>query len=676
MKRIFDKPVFFPLFLLFICILVYGAYIPSMGFYWDDLPYIWFKVEKGIRGITDAIAHNRPMLSFFFVVPMALLGEKPLTWQFFGIFTRWLFTLSMFGFLQSLWPERRKDNQNIAMLLAVFPGFTQQWISVVYSHWFLVLSVYFLSLSIFTKNIKSTHPRPIRIILSLLLASISMFSMEYVFGLEFLRFYIIINTEKERSSREEVLPLIKKTISRSLPFIGIMLAFSVYRAYLAPTVLYSVRSLETFIVSPFSALWDLLSTLCRNIYTNLAPVWGSIFSPFLAQKTTINQWGSFFPIVLSCAFTSVIFIYKQNHVKSQSINQYHNNGLWIKEAIPFLFVILFFTGIPFWAANLKISNHFPNDRFFIPFMLGSTLFIYMLLEFLKEKVWLWSIIFCLVFTLSATYQIFLANSYALEWRQFTNFAEQLTWRVPSIEENTLFVTEDMPFTHYTDNSLTAMTNWLYANTSDSYQMPYMLNYTDIRLGTSLPALEKGIDIHQKYRLYSFDGSTDQMLIFFQKPGGCLHIADPFLDPLNPNLSKEMRSAAALSDLSRILPHKNQNKVFFVYKNHADSWCYYFQQASLASQFQDWDAVVQAAELAFRINDRASDPSEYFPFIFGYAHTHQWAKAIQLTKSIHSISHQYQPMICEAWHIINEDTPEDPYKMNSLAIMEDLFSCGI
>jgi hypothetical protein len=141
----------FPVFLLFICFLVYGIFTPFMGFYWDDFPYIWFKVVNGVQGATSAISLDRPMLALFYVLPMSILGEKPLAWQFFAIITRWLFTLSMYGFLQSLWPNRKHSNQNLTLLLAVFPGFTQQWISVIYSHAFLVLSIYFLSLIVFIR---------------------------------------------------------------------------------------------------------------------------------------------------------------------------------------------------------------------------------------------------------------------------------------------------------------------------------------------------------------------------------------------------------------------------------------------------------------------------------------------------------------------------------------------
>ena len=94
-KGINHNRLIFPVFLLFICILVYGIFTPFMGFYWDDFPYTWYKVTNGVQGVTSAISLDRPVLALFYALPMSILGEKPLAWQLFAIFARWLYTLKL-----------------------------------------------------------------------------------------------------------------------------------------------------------------------------------------------------------------------------------------------------------------------------------------------------------------------------------------------------------------------------------------------------------------------------------------------------------------------------------------------------------------------------------------------------------------------------------------------------
>ena len=259
--------------------------------------------------------------------------------------------------------------------------------------------------------------------------------------------------------------------------------------------------------------------------------------------------------------------------------------------------------------------------------------------------------------------------------RFHKFFQQISWRVPSLENNTILVTEELPLLYYSDNSLTAALNWLYAKNISEFQLPYMLNYTSIRLGASLPSLEPGTIIHQNYRTFSFNGSTNRMIVFYHTPPGCVHITDPVIDPLNPLLPVEIRETSRLSNLSLILKEENRNDVFFLNGGQENSWCFYYQKASLAYQFQDWDTIAHLGDSAFGIDDYPNDASERIPFIFGYAHTAQWEKALQLTQITYQVSNLYQPMLCEVWKIIDEDTSSDFQKENTLAHIEEQMACG-
>lgn len=646
-----------------------------MGFYWDDFPYTWFKVANGIQGTMRAITLDRPVLALFYALPMSILGEKSLAWQFFAIITRWLYTLSMYGFLQALWPNRKQSNQQITLLLSVFPGFTQQWISVIYSHAFLIFSLYFLSQIIFIRNLKAKKPSLIKTSFSVILAVVSMTATEYFVGLELLRPLIIFMHERGKDKTKITFDLFKKTFITWLPHLFGLLLFIAYRLFFASSALYKVQNVDNFLLTPISTLWGLITTQIKNIYTSIVPVWGAVLTPFsntefssLYGKIHLTYLGIL--LIISALFVLLLqakFItYQENLMDKVS---------WIKEAIPLSLCILFFSGIPFWAANLIPGIDFPNDRFFLPYMLGSTLVIFIVLEFISKKKWILSIFFCVLFSLSGAYQLYNANIYRNEWDQFTQFFQQLSWRIPSLDNDTILVTDELPFIHYTDNSLTAALNWLYATEPLTNSLPYLLNYTNNRLGTSLPSLNAGTTIHQNYRIFAFDGSTDQMIVFYHQPPGCVHIVYPSLDHLNPLISPILREAANLSNSDLINQTENKNKVFFVEDKTTDSWCYFYQKASLAYQNQNWEEIARLGDMAFNIDDYPNDASERIPFIFGYAYTGQYEKAVQITLTIQQISDLYRPMLCETWKLIEENTPKNHEIQNSLALVENQLACN-
>jgi hypothetical protein len=666
---------YFPVLLLFLCLCVYGALTPFLGFYWDDLPYTFFEIANGVKGTIKAIALDRPVLSLFYALPMSLFSEKPFVWQIFALFSRWLFTLSIFNFLQAFWPKREKANQAITLLLLVFPGFTQQWISVIYSHAFLVLSIFFLSLTIFTNNLQKEKPSILMTIYSIILGLICMAAMEYVIGLEFSRLMIIYLIQKRKSTHSSFKDLVLDSIRIWLPYLAELILFIIYRIFFASSILYSVQNISGFLTSPVKTFLGIIGSQIKNIYTSIIPTWGKLFTSFssIDFSTTYGKIHIIFIGFLVVMAIVFILLQEKSVISKQPIPEPESR--WIKEAIPLSLCMLFFSGLPFWTANLIPGVDFPNDRFLLPFMLGSTLIIFSALEYVMIRKWIWSILFCILFSLSGAYQLYNANNYRNEWDRFTDFFQQLSWRIPSITENTIFVAEKLPFTYYSDNSLSAALNWLYAKDPLDQTLPYLINYTDNRLGTSLPSLNAGTTILHNYRIFTFNGNTDDMVIFYHQPPGCVHIADPSLDPLNPLMPPILRDVSSRSNSSRINQSKNRNSVFFVEEKQTnESWCYFYQKASLAYQYKNWEEIVRLGDKAFAIDDYPNDASERIPFIFGYALTGNIDTAVDLSQIVHQISILYDPMLCETWKLIEEKIPGVMQNQESFTTFKNQLNC--
>jgi hypothetical protein len=643
-------------------------FAPFLGFYWDDFPYMWFTHTNGPWGAIQAIALDRPVLGLFYGLPLAVLGESPLPWQLFAILCRWLFSLSVYFFLDSLFPDQKSTNKLIILLFTVFPGFTQQYISVIYSHAFLIFGLYFFSLQLFVHAVKSHRLFPLGWI-SILFALICMAATEYLVGLEVLRpfiIYLIIHREQLESS---IRKKIQASMRRWLPYLLAGAGFVFYRIYLASSVLYKVSQTENFARSPLVTLLNLALVTLQNTFTALITAWQQMFLPFTKLEFHSLTAIVYLAVFLFTFFISAAWIFGFLKKKPDYIQREYKNSLLLGGSL-----VLVFAGIPFWAANFKLDVNFPADRFFLPFMLASSTIIFLFISLLWKKKFLFSVFFGLIFSLSLASHVYQANVYRNEWDRFKDFISQVSWRMPSLEDNTLLVTDQLTLQYYSDNSLTAAFNWVYADPNQAKSLPYLINYTDARLGRSLPSLSPNTPVIHNFRTHQFNGSTDRMILFYHLPPGCFHIADPDLDPFNPLIDASIRSSTVLSKPELIGGQIQQNQVFFVSSDASASWCYYFQKAALAAQNKDWSKVVELGQTAFSLNDYPNDASERIPFIEGFAMTADWQRALGLTKETYQVSKLYQPILCRLWQRIEANTTDSDEKSKTLEEMNLLLDC--
>ena len=144
-KNFYFSEKFVPFLLL---IFTLAAYIPlasQMGFYWDDWPMLWFKVNRGAEGFAQAFTSDRPFLGHLYKTTASLLSNDPLEWQILTVFFRWAVTAAFWWMLKQLWPDRKREVFWISLLLALYPGFKQMPIVYVWMNAFIMLLAYVLS---------------------------------------------------------------------------------------------------------------------------------------------------------------------------------------------------------------------------------------------------------------------------------------------------------------------------------------------------------------------------------------------------------------------------------------------------------------------------------------------------------------------------------------------------
>jgi len=186
-------------------------------------------------------------------------------------------------------------------------------------------------------------------------------------------------------------------------------------------------------------------------------------------------------------------------------------------------------------------------------------------------------------------------------------------------------------------------------------MDYILFDLQIRR-QSLTDLSPGRPIQKDFRATTFEGTTSQALVVFYNPPGCVHVLDPQYDSEIYRLPDWILRALPLSNPQKWItdsPSPAVPPIDLMGSEPKRRWCYYYQKAELARQKQDWQSIVDLEDQSIQVGLRPNDPSEYLPFIEGYARTGKLDDAIEMTQSTYLEARDLQPALCAIWQRSSE-----------------------
>ena len=694
-----------PLALLLLCFLAFGALIPLLGFYWDDWPAIWYLHFFGASSFKDGFAIDRPLLAWVFRLTTPLVGEAPWAWQTFAILTRWLSGLALWWTLRGLWPARGLQITAVTALFLIYPGFSQQYISVTYGNAFIVFIVFLLSLGSMVWALR--RPRffwPL-ILFSVAASAFCLFTAEYFFGLEFLRplfLWLLLAPPGlpgaplfGRRLPDDWRPRALRILRLWWPYIILLVLFVVWRLFLHETPRGQVMIFDQLRANPFTALSGLLASVLQDLFEVNILAWGQTLSGrYLLPLVDVSPGAvaGYFILALAALLLAFFFLKHWEEPAPAGDGQPgarpagEERRRWALQSMLVGLYALLVGGWPFWVTNLHLELVFPWDRLTMPMMLGASLLLVGLLTYLLSHRTAWSLVLGLLVGLAVGWHYQLAWDYRQDWLAQRDFFWQLAWRAPGLEPGTLLLTSRLPFTYESDNSLSAPLNWMYAPELDTRQMPYMLYIIEVRLGSWLPSLDPHTPVYQTYRVTDYSGNTSQAIVFFYEPPRCLKVLDPLLDnnlPYKPRYYPEMPNylsdALPLSRPDLILsqaPSPAQPPAAYFGPEPDHGWCYYFEKAELARQQGDWALAASLADQAMLI-DRQLDrenASELTPFIDGYARTNRWDDAVRITARALDASPKMQNQLCTIWYYIDQETPDSPEKQTAVEIVNQNVPC--
>lgn len=638
-----------PLALFGIVLLSYGLWIPWMGLFGNDIPYVWFYHLLGAWGPGEFAAHDRPFSAVFYAASTFLLGENVWAYHIFLLILRWLSSVLLVWVLGLVWPEHKRAALLAGLLLAVYPGFRQNPVAVEFILHFCVLDLFLLSLGAGLLAVQQPQRYWVWMAVSVV-GSAGLFWLEYFFGLEILRpiFLWLVARRQGLTGRRQWHRILRSW----LPVLGVVLAFLIWRVFIFSFPTYKPLSLQELRANPLVALLGLAQTAARDLWTAFAGAWLQTLD-FPRGGRALGGY-----LALVAAAVGLVVLLWLRAGKAPGGSPQRGAPYFGESMFGIGLAAMLAGGAIFWLTGIPVSLEFPWDRSTLSYMVGACLAITGLLE--MALVPRYRLVFAAGLVALAVGMHFInAREYRAEWRKLQDFYWQLTWRAPQLEPGTLALFDVIPLNRYSDNDLTAMLNWTYSPGRHSREIEYKFFDLNLRLGgqyTGLPGLEKGLPIEVSHRGATFKSTTSSMLVISYSPPSCLRVLYPE-DTVLPGITDNLAKVLPLSRPDLISAGAEPARPPAPLGSEpARGWCYYFQKADLARQEKNYNEVVALGNQASDARLRPEDLSEWLPFIEGYAETGNMERAKALNDAVAKKA-ELIPALCKTWKAVGENMPD-------------------
>ena len=640
------------LILLVVAFLAYGLLMPQLGFYWDDLPITWIRYQMGPDALTDYFSTNRPVWGVLHRLTTSVIPQVPFYWQIFALICRWMGAVVVFAIVEKLLKDKPRSALGIAMLFLVYPGFNQHWSAYLYSHFYIVL--FFFLMSLLSMLLAMENPKRFWAwtAAGMTFSALNLWMMEYYYVLELVRVGVILTALRDEplTLRERLLRALKVWA----PYLAVFILAILSRLFIFNNQIYGMGLTDKLKSAPLETLLGLTRTILFTLRLVLKDAWLQMFELPAASFVDPALKSYYLAIAVVILLAAAGFLLMPR-AAAQTVRSSTTDAIWL---IWLGALAVFLSGWPFWLVGFEPSLEWPASRFTLAFVFGVSLIYGGLIDLLPwERARI--VLFVALVSLAAGKQYLNARDYQQDWTTQKELFWQMTWRAPGLKPDTVVLLNEGALHYYADNSLGAALNWIYAPDNHTRRVEYVLFYPTTRFKNALPKLEKGIPIDYDYLAGQFHGNTSQTLAMYYDPPGCLRILDDDIERVNRMIPETslLRFSARISSPELIL-NEPQARMPEVYgPEPAHDFCYYFEKADLARQLKDWDTVAEFANIALSL-DHPYNPAEQLAFIEGYAHVGEWDRAVEISERANGFSAELVgPMLCRLWKRIGAETAD-------------------
>lgn len=639
MKNAFKRIVTNQAFLLLLaCLLPVALLIGQQGFYWDDWCQLFLHTKYGDGAFWQYFSYDRPGSAWTDILFFPICGDSPLRWHLLTLGLKYCSVVLFLAILRTCFPSKPRLNFIAALLTAVCPLFSQQFISIAYSQHYTDLVLFLLSVLLLLRSVLSENNlRKVLLSLFSLLAMVGHLTVtEYFVPQELLKLPLLWIV----FSRIAPAKRLTETIKHWAAHFALLLVYCVLRlniirffpAYSAdePELLLSLKA------NPFSAIRMLIRNAAAD---TLYPFTGFISKLFDFDLLNITTGRSL--LCLGIAFIFALAVcFGIRHSGMIDEEQHHTLRL----------VFLGFCGIilgiaPFWVINetYLLSDDMPHaDRCFMAALPWFCLILSAVLCFLFNESSKPAVGTALVVFLF-TNGLFTANREAVDLTAEQNhFYHQLAERIPGIEDGTAIVDSAIIFPEQGNFSTASALNVLYPNgIRANGDVPIWVFSYDTRKYS-----EHG-GFHVQKRMWRMNQPpTDYIYIDHDNHfANCVWVFTPE-DTDNPHVSELQKGWIENTNLSRINTDAVLTPNSTIFGSEEKNWCWYYQKASLLRQKEQWEDLAALAEEALAAgysptDSRANSPFEWWPFVEGLYRSGKTEEAQNLAAEAVSMDHAYQ-----------------------------------
>lgn len=667
---------FTPVLLLLVTIVSYGVFSRAIGFLMDDWYIAWFGKTFGAAQYIDYFSLDRPLMGYFFTAAFTLLGHSvsPFVWQVFALLLRWLCTYALWGMLNAVWPDARKQNTWVALLAAVFPGFTQHWIAVVYSFFYACLAGFFFSITLMVRALKQKKWFWVYYPLSVLIGFYCVASSEFYYGLEIIRLVVLwlfISRESPGFWKR-----VLQTIKYYAAYLLLFGAFAIWRLFFFVSMNHKVSIVDQLKSRPLDTLIESVRQVYQSIYHAVIGSWAQTFDLTNYPSKGAMSWAIL--VLVIAAFVAVYFWTRRTDAGMETNSGEPSN--WGREAFWMGLLGMVFAILPFWAGGLTVDNAYPYDRFLLAYLPGVCLWLVAVMDLLFKNKKQIILVVSLLVALGVGFQFTQGLHYRNTWNQQVTLYWQLVWRMPGIEPDTTVMAWTLPHReYYSDQALSAELNWTYADDiGDNRVVPYKFALLQSNIKAEFANLEPNVDFEDNFRTYTFQGNTSQSVLIWYDGENCLRVLDADLtlpESVTTSYTRGMTDASNLSNLSLILQEDGSNPPLNVVGAEPDQgWCYYFEKAELARQNQEYENVISLLEQAQGKGLNPKVPSEWYPFLDAYLHLGSMEEALEISQILKDTGDKvYEIGLCKTWSNFQAET-SDPAALETIDLNMKALSC--
>lgn len=671
---------YFPLLLLMATFFTYGYQLRAMGFYWDDWQPIFVGRLGDLSLYWPYYASDRPISAWTFVLTYPLFGSHPLPWQLFTIGLRFLAASGFWLALIGLWPRHKQEAGWMALLFALYPGFTQQSISVAYSQHLICYSLFTLSLAAMVWSARRPRLYVLLTVGGMLASLLGMLTMEYFVGLELLRPVILWFLARDEGRRGW--GAVRSALQRWIPYALALVIFALFRFVLYPAlsdvqVKNTPSLISGLLEQPLQQLAQLAEAVLQDfVHFNLFAWVDSIRPEDLNLNSTLLLASLVAGALLALAF-AVFLIRSDPEAEQEKLG----DNRFVAQAVVLGLLGIVLGGLPAWSTGRQATVGMWSSRFALGPMFGVVILLVGLIFWFVRSQWKRAILTGVLVMLAVSAQMRLVNDYRKQVITQREALWQIAWRIPALPPGTSLLLTRQIDASLPDYTTTYLANMIYAPDLTGTSLPYMMVSAPRYHHGMILEYTPGNPITYTIRSMRFEGNTSNAVALTIKSAdtsvdACVRVLTP-VDRLTPKFNDEEQGLVGISrpDLiaenSDVL-HTPPAEIFGPEPPH--TWCYYFEKADLATQYGDWEQVRQIDQERSAKGLKTIYAPELRPFIQAYAHLGDWQMAANYTDDATSRTPTMEPMLCAIWNELESQTPASPGRDEIITNLKRKLQC--